>query len=198
MKRQVAVALMVVMAGGWLEAAAKPQSEKVFYIFAEKKDPRNHYIPSGYMGDFSDIKVNEGDTTNPADGRNAIKIVYDAKAAQGANWAGIYWQNPANNWGEKQGGGYDLTKYKKLTLWARGEKGGEQLAKFCTGGITGTFMDSDQAESAPITLTKEWKKYEIDLAGKDMRNISGGFCWAASKDENPDGFTFYLDEIRFE
>jgi len=50
----------------------------------------------------------------------------------------------------------------------------------------------------PVTLGKEWKKYTIDLAGKNLSNIIGGFAWSASRDDNPDGFVIYLDDIRFE
>ena len=49
-----------------------------------------------------------------------------------------------------------------------------------------------------MELTNQWKQYTIDLKGKDLSNIIGGFAWAGSKDDNPDGFTIYLDDIRFE
>ena len=31
-----------------------------------------------------------------------------------------------------------------------------------------------------------------------MSYIIGGFCWSANVDNNPEGATFYLDEIKFE
>ena len=149
------------------------------------------------MGDYGDMKIDTGSATDPADGKTCFKITYNAKAAQGANWSGIFWQHPANNWGEKPGG-YDLSGYKRLTFWARGEKGGEKIAEFKAGGITGEHGDSDSASIGPEDLTKEWKKYTIDLADKNMSHIVGGFCWSASRDDNPDGFVIYLDEIRYE
>lgn len=196
MKNVIAVAALLL--ASVVYAAPKVETDKTFYIYSDKGAMTNHFIPSGWMGDYGDLKFSDSDTSSPVDGRTAIKIIYSGEAKQGANWTGIYWQHPANNWGEKQGGGYDLSKYTKLTLWAKGAMGGEKLAKFCTGGITGTFMDSDAVEIGPIVLTKDWKKYEIPLKDHDMRNISGGLCWAASKDDNPNGFTIYLDEIRFE
>jgi hypothetical protein len=42
------------------------------------------------------------------------------------------------------------------------------------------------------------KQYAIDLKGKDMSYIIGGFAWATNADVNPDGATVYLDEIKFE
>lgn len=192
--KRAAMAVAGLLVAGSVLAASQPD---VFYVYSDKGVRTNHYIPSGWMGDYGDMKIDEGSTDNPVDGRTAIKITYNAKAAQGANWAGMYWQHPANNWGEKPGG-FDLKGYKRLTFWARGGKGGEKIAEFKVGGITGTFMDTDSQSIGPEVLTKEWKKYTIDLADKDLSKIIGGFCWSASRDDNPEGFTMFLDEIRFE
>jgi hypothetical protein len=51
---------------------------------------------------------------------------------------------------------------------------------------------------SPVELTKDWKKYEISLTGLDIKHIIGGFGFAANADSNPNGFTLYLDDIRFE
>ena len=66
------------------------------------------------------------------------------------------------------------------------------------GGITGDFGDSDSAGIGPVVLTNDWQQYTIDLAGKDLSSISGGFCWATNLDVNPEGALFYLDEIKYE
>lgn len=181
------------------EAKIKKESApaETFYVYSDKGAMTNHYIPSGWMGDYGDLKIDDANTEDPADGRTSIKWTYNAKEAQGARWAGAFWQHPANNWGEKPGG-FDLTGYKRLTFWAKGQQGGEVINEFKMGGITGTFSDTDSAAIGPVTLTKEWKKYTIDLADKNLTKIIGGFCWATSKDVNPDGFVMYLDEIRFE
>jgi hypothetical protein len=170
---------------------------KAFAIYLDGHSPDNHYIPSGYMGDYSDIKMDVASFDNPYSGTTCIKIVYSNAVSQGARWAGVYWQNPANNWGDRQGG-FDLTGATRLKFWARGENGGERIEEFKIGGITGLYPDSDVAGIGPVLLTKEWKKYEIDLRGKDMSYISGGFCWATNLDVNPNGATFYLDEITYE
>ena len=39
---------------------------------------------------------------------------------------------------------------------------------------------------------------DIDLEGKDLSHIIGGFCFAASKDDNPNGFVVYFDDIIYE
>ncbi len=91
-----------------------------------------------------------------------------------------------------------MTGASKLVFWARGEKGTEVLAEAKVGGITGEYADSDSASIGPITLTPEWKEYTIDLKGKDISHISGGFCWTANAEKNPNGFTVYFDDIYYE
>lgn len=172
-------------------------SFKTFPVYTDGRSPDNHYIPSGYMGDYSDIKMDRSSFENPRSGTTCIKIVYTNDASQGARWAGVQWQNPANNWGDRKGG-FDLTGATKLTFWVRGEKGGERIEEFKMGGISGMYPDSDIAGIGPVLLTEEWKQYEMDLRGKDLSYISGGFAWATNLDVNPDGATFYLDDIKFE
>jgi len=173
------------------------QKPKEFVIYRDKNSRDNHYIPSGWMGDYGDIKLNDQYTQNPQSGNTCIQFVYSAKKSQGQGWAGVYWQNPANNWGTKKGG-FDLTGMNKLTFWARGEKGGEKIEKFVVGGIKGTYADTAEVSIGPIELTNNWKQYTINLSGKDLTYISGGFCWVTTSDLNPEGATFYLDEIKFE
>src|SRR6266700_5477821 len=176
---------------------SKPDAQGYFYIYKDKEYPQNHFAPSGWMGDFGDLQMDDSSQDNPHEGNTSFKITYSAKASQSANWAGIFWQEPVNNWGDKAGG-YDLSHYKKLTYWARGAKGGENISEFKVGGITGENGDSDSASIGPITLTKDWKPYTIDLSKKNLNHIIGGFAWSASRDNNPQGFIIYLDQIHFE
>lgn len=210
----------VLMMAGVL-SAAEPQkkgagaADDVFYIYTERGSRLNHYVPSGWMGDYGDLKMNQGwvksmvgkdkkdskakaDSPKPGED-TCIQVRYTAERKQGAGWAGIYWQHPANNWGDKRGG-FDLSAYSKLTFMAKGDQGGEVVDKFFIGGITGQTEegDSDEASLSPVTLTKEWKKYEISLKGLDMSHIIGGFGFAANADANPNGFTAYIDDIRLE
>ena len=177
-----------------LLAEEKPRE---FVVYADKNAKDNHYIPSGWMGDTGDIKMNDQSAVNPKTGTTSIEFTYSAKKAQNQGWAGVYWQNPANNWGSKNGG-FDLTGMTKVTFWARGAKGGEVIQKVMIGGIKGTYPDSSSTEMGPIELTDTWKQYTINLAGKDMTYINGGFGWATTSDLNPEGATFYIDDIKYE
>lgn len=198
MKLSLAVLTVgIVSAVAIAEKKVESKPADAFYVYREKAAKENHYVPAGWMGDYSDLKFNDAYKADCADGNTCIEIKYSGEAKQGANWAGIYWTHPAMNWGDKPGG-FDLTGYKKLTFWARGAKGGEQISEFKVGGISGEHGDSDAVSVGPVTLTNQWKKYELSVKDANLSQIIAGFCWAASKDYNPDGFTFYLDEIRFE
>jgi len=170
---------------------------KMFPVYSDGRSPDNHYVPSGYMGDYTDISVDQSSFDNPHSGTTCIKIVYKNDASQGARWGGVYWQNPANNWGDRKGG-FDLTGASKVSFWAKGENGGERIEEFKLGGISGLYPDSDVAGVGPVLLTTEWEKFEIDLRGKDLSYVSGGFGWSTNLDVNPNGVTFYLDDIRYE
>ena len=174
------------------------KSFEPFYVFLDKGLRQNHYVPSGFMPNGRCIELDEGWQENCFSGDTCIKITYDIACSQKEQkWGGVYWLNPANNWGKRKGG-FNLSGAQKLTFWARGEEGGEQIQEFIVGGITGDFPDSDTAIIGPVILTPEWRQYTIDLRGKDLSYISGGFAWTTSVDSNPEMCTFYLDEIKFE
>jgi len=175
----------------------KNAGTETFSVYTEKWAKDNHFFASGWMGDYGDIEINEGYITNAHSGKTCMKITYKSGRSQGAGWVGVYWQNPPNNWGDQMGG-YDLTGYKKLTFWARGQKGGEVISKFSIGGISGMYSDSDSTAMGPVTLTKAWKEYSIDLKGLDLSYISGGFGFSISINNNPEGVVFYLDDMNYE
>lgn len=171
--------------------------QKVFEVYVDQSSRNNHYILSGWMGDYGDVKLNDQFMQDSHSGSSCIEFVYSAKESQGKGWAGVYWQNPTNNWGAQKGG-FDLTGMTQLTFWARGAKGGEKIQKFIVGGIKGAYSDTATMEIGPIELTNQWKKYSINLTGKDLTYISGGFGWTTTADLNPQGATFYIDDIRFQ
>jgi len=171
-----------------------------FYVYADSGSLDNHFIPSGWMPATAaqDLRFDTNWKNYPFSGDTCIRIEY--KNNSGTRWAGIYWQQPANNWGHVPNAGFDLQGATKLTFWARGDKGDEIIQEFKYGGISGgEYIDSDSATIGPIRLSKEWKQYEIDLRGKDLSYVIGGFAWATNIDVNdPEGIVFYLDEIKYE
>ncbi|MDR1941949.1 MAG: hypothetical protein LBQ47_06460 [Endomicrobium sp.] len=178
-----------------LTLTAQERAHLAFYIYADFKSPLNHYYPSGWMGDSRDLSLNQNYAKISHSGKNGIKIQYTPKGTN--RWAGVYWQYPANNWGDKSLG-YDLSKATYLTFWAKGETGSEIISEVKVGGLKGAYPDSCEVLKRNIRLTKEWKLYYIDLRKADTSNIAGGFAFVLKRKENPKGAVFYLDEIRYE
>jgi len=185
---------------GKAESIAAKKTGLPLIVYGEGPGKTGTYVPSGYMGDAGSMKLLSTNFSAPlADGKPGqagLKIAYTAKGPAG--WAGVYWLAPANNWAKIKGAGYDLSESTKLTFWAKGERGGERIAELKIGGIVGPYPDTDSANLQGLKLTDEWKKYEIDLTGKDLRHIVGGFMFAVRRMDNGRGATFYLDEIRYE
>jgi hypothetical protein len=173
------------------------EATSFFYVHSGQGSLISHYIPSGWMGDYGDLRLSNSYTENPSHSKTCLKITYSGLASQGAGWAGIYWQNPSNNWGNAPGG-YNLQGMRRLTFWARGAEGGERVAVFKIGGIEGIYADSDTAQIGPIQLTADWRQYSIDLTNVDLSRVMGGFAWAASRVDNSGPIAFYLDQIRYE
>jgi hypothetical protein len=180
-------------------AASPAEPFKPFYVYKDKPS-NNRFVPSGYMADGACVSVDDAWQIYVKEGRSCMQVIYDtACSGTGRKWAGVYWQNPANNWG-RQKGGYDLTGATRLVFWARGEQGGEHILEFKVGGLglKETYPDSVDVGIKDIVLTKEWKEYVIDLRGRDLSYISGGFAWITNVDVNSGPCIFYLDDIRFE
>ena len=184
-------------------AFAREQGDAVVFssfIVYQDTSSSNRFTPSGYMPTGECIKMDDAWTQDCKQGKTCVKVVYDTVcSAKSRRWAGVYWLNPADNWGDRKGG-YDLNGASKLVFWAKGEKGGEQIAEFKVGGVGANreFPDTDTAAVGPVILSKDWREYSIDLRGKDLSSIIGGFAWTASVDANPDSCVFFLDDIHFE
>ena len=182
--------------------SGQPAEFAPFIIYKNKGSRENHFIPSGFMPDGQCLTFDDTWQEGCYSGKTCIKIVYDTQCSQqGQKWGGVYWQNPANNWGNRKGG-FDLTGATRLTFWAKGEKGQERIEEFKMGGVTGDYPDTDTAVIGPVILTPEWKEYTIDLRGKDLSFISGGFAWSTNVDVNlescPETCTFYLDDLQYQ
>lgn len=148
------------------------------------------YIPSGYMGMASAIKMDPQSKDHPHAGGVCLKVTYGSPM----NWGGVVWQSPPNDWGTKPGG-LDITGAKKLTFWARGASGGEAVAfKYGLIGPGKPFSDTATGSIA-TTLTPAWKQYTINLSGKNLKDIKTAFSWIVAGHGKP--ITFYLDGIEF-
>ena len=138
------------------------------------------------------------------------------------NWGGWYFINgvllpgetaPSENWGDCVNAGENLTGATRITFWARGERGGERVEFFALGvgrnpntglpqhtvGPNFRPDSSRKASTGYVTLTNQWKQYTINLRGRDLSYVLGGFGWVTNARNN--GFrdiTFYMDYIQYD
>jgi hypothetical protein len=169
----------------------------------------DHFTPTGYIGDGVTIGVvNMLPDACPTRAPNAVgdcyQVTYIPPVPTQNDYAGVFWQYPGNNWGDYPGHTV-LPGATKVTVWARGGKGGEQLT-FQAGGVSVTdsskpYHDSFSAAAGPFTLTTEWQPFVVPLTGKTYNRVLGGFAWiyhlppatGAPSDSEP--IVFYLDSI---
>lgn len=103
-----------------------------------------------------------------------------------------------------RGEGRDLTKYDALTFWAKGSTTGT----IGEVGFGTDFLDGQYPVGRPnIKLTTDWKKYVIPIPdASKLTQEKGLFLFSAGgldiidniPNGNEIGWTFWMDEIRFE
>ena len=186
-----ATASLPLFVKGPRKSPPSPQLTLPYYIVGGQADSKHRYYPTGWMGKTVAMELNENYTDDPLSDDKHFRFQY--KAHDG--WGGIVWQHPPNDWGD-QPGGFDLSGAKKLTFRARGEQGGEVIT--ISMGIISRdkpHYDSAKAEQK-FTLSKDWRTYSIDLAGKNLSRIKSGFCIVASGQGKP--FAIQLDDVKYE
>lgn len=163
------------------------------------------YFPSGWMGYVTGVKgtgtlILERQATT-IDKKTVLETRIEFKQGPEKGWAGIYWQHPDNNWGDEPG--LDLTGAKRITFYARGERGGE-IVEFISGGINSgkKYKDMYKESTGPIPLTKEWTKHVIDLSklkNKELSNVIGAFAWMVSGGFDKEGrVVVYIADLKVE
>jgi hypothetical protein len=178
-----------------------------FRVYDDVDSPGNHFVAYDKMPADGVTSLDVSWTATQHSGATSIRCRYDAASPSG--WAGWYFLNgtlsgnetaPSPNWGTVPNAGItSLAGATTLTFWARGEKGGEQV-EFFLAGVGGPYGDSAPRRpdaGTRTTLTQAWQRYSIDLTGMNLSYVIGGFGWLADTLHNPDGATFYLDEVEY-
>lgn len=111
-----------------------------------------------------------------------------------ADWAGVDWQYPLNNWGESDGL-VIAPGASKVSLVAWGDVGGERVS-FNIGYGLGS-NDRFGASLPDQLLTTTPAKYSIDLTGigYTCSSVRMGFGWVATGGTT---MTFHLADIRWD
>jgi hypothetical protein len=191
---------------------------KTFDVYTDADSAGNHFSARGRFnsagGDDGVPPMIENHTENPHSGISCIKASFKSK---GSNWGGWYFMNgslngngrsPSVNWGDIANAGVDLRGATKLTFYAKGEEGNERVEFFALGvgwSVERGMPVMPYPDSSPkaslgyVRLTTEWKKYTVDLAGRNLGYVLGGFGWVTAADQNSfRDLTFYLDDIQFD
>ena len=140
------------------------------------------------MGNHENLKFEIISKEYPKIGEECTKVSYKL----GTGWAGIVWQHPPNDWGDRPGG-FDLSGAEELSFWARGEKGGEKI----TAGIG--LIKEDKLyhdtfkKNLNLILMNNWVRYQIDLTEADLSRVKTPFYFSAGAVDQP--FSFFLDEV---
>lgn len=175
-----------------------------FAIYTDYAAVDNHFAPSGWMGDLDAIRFNDCASDGNPFQNTYIEASYVPTTTDQLNWAGIYWQEPENNWGTLPGG-YDLRGFKQLQFRARGMPVGARLKFFVGGVMTGTYPSSIPTpilanggdQNGWVTLSQDWQEYYVDLQQADLSHVIDGFGWVAEKTRTPGQVTLQLDNIHF-
>ncbi|MDR2406163.1 MAG: hypothetical protein LBE27_07330, partial [Deltaproteobacteria bacterium] len=186
--------------------------DKNIYVYRDYEDGANYFTQRAFMGE-SYLPIRIPPIKDDAEGRNGTTGILCEINFTNQDFGGYMLQNgvllpgetiPQNNMGTFDAG-YDLRGAKKLTFWAKGEKGGERI-DFFVGGLginqrsTERYPDSDKIPTGYMKLSDKWEKYEIDLSYANLSRIGNGFAWTTNHwvNNNSDIVRFHLDDIRFE
>ena len=93
------------------------------------------------------------------------------------------------------GGGRDLSGYDALTFWAKGS----QSATINELGFGNDFNQNKYLVSMTnVPLATYWKKYIIPIPDASKLIAEKGMFWYAEGPENGQGYTFWIDEVKYE
>ena len=91
--------------------------------------------------------------------------------------------------------GRDLSGYDALTFWARSTKAAS-LDVIGFGIDLG--LNKYETSISGASLTTTWKKYIIPIPDASKLKIEKGMLYFSEGPENGQGYTFWLDEVKFE
>lgn len=89
----------------------------------------------------------------------------------------------------------DLSGYDALTFWAKST----QAASLDVIGFGNDFgVNKFQASITGVSLSTAWKKYIIPIPDPSKLIAEKGMLYFAEGPENGNGYTFWIDEVKFE
>jgi hypothetical protein len=156
------------------------------------------YYPSGKIGDVDDLTITADFRGVSHFGRSSLKIEYRPALSSAQGWAGVYFLYPDHNWG--QFAGRDLAGATRLTFWVCADH--DTRAEFLVGGINDAmarYSDSlPKASTGVIAVTSAWQRHQIDLRGRDLSSVIGGFAVVTSRKQDASPRSLFLDDIEID
>jgi hypothetical protein len=166
-----------------------------FDVYKDISSGGNHFharqkFPNG----DSLVRINGSATDMVHEGATSTRITWEPAPGAFAGWlfnsgtlapaalAPMYCEETDVNCGAAVG------EASVLSFWAKGRDGGEVVEFVVRGGTAGV-------NSQTFTLTKDWMRYEIPTAGRDLSRVINGFGVSAL---NAGGKEIWVDDIQFE
>jgi len=185
-------------------------------VYTDVGSAGNHFLHYAKIADdFNAVDLDLCSNEKVHSGLTAIKSTF--RSTTGQNWGGWYALNgiligqdtsPRANFGETPSAGVDLQGATQVSFWAMGRRGGEKI-EFFMGGVgrnpengNSVMPFPDSTPRVPelgttLTLSTTWTRYTIDLTGKNLSYILGGFAWVCTAQNNPNGAVFWIDDIQY-
>jgi hypothetical protein len=92
-------------------------------------------------------------------------------------------------------GGRDLSSFNALTFWARGSRS----ATINVVGFGNDFGELKYVTSInDVAINTNWKKYIIPIPDPSKLKQEAGMFYYAEGPENGEGYTFWIDEVKYE
>ena len=140
----------------------------------------------------------------PYEGSRAEAFSVDTETTFGNRGASMRFDVP--NVGDPQGafagaifrddnGGRNMSSYNALTFYAKANQA-STLANIGFG--QDFFGDEFEVSLSELRLTTNWRKYIIPIPDPSLLTQHKGLLWYAAGPENGDGFSFWMDEVKYE
>jgi hypothetical protein len=164
-----------------------------------------HFWATGKTGDIGDVEIaplaDLERFTYPTNGRGPHewewKYVSGQLSPEIAQFGGVMYLNPPNNFGKEATGGFDLRGYH-LIKWQARSLAGRVNVDFSMGGVTWVWDDKARVKVTPPfpeslsvkrlgvkTLDSNWQEFEAPFAPEDdLRCVINGFAWTISWGSN--------------
>ena len=172
---------------------AQPPTEPIAVPFVVS----DHYSPDGFFGDGETRGLVDIVKSCPGRAPGAQGDCYTITYRPGVKrFAGIFWQHPHNNWGDRAGHRV-APGATRVTLQARGPAG--RLISIGAGQRDSKpFHDDFQLEEVSVALTESWAPQQIPFRGMTYPGgVIGAFLVSLKAADDDAPITFYLDDIRW-